>query len=574
LKTNDSSPTTDAARKPWVVRKVTALVVLLSLLALAAPLFVRMPIINDISQHDLCAWIVLRGGAHYRDCFEPSPPGILWIHMLIRSMLGWSSESIRLADLSILSLNVLLLLRLAKKQGVSPNGKIWLAIALFAFYLSTPENCHCQRDSWMLLPCLAALTLRQSRLSQRLRSLISPAPTIGVSRRATELDPDLLTSILQGGLEGCCWGIGFWIKPFIVVPAAACWAVTLLVLRRHKCKFLGSAILDLIGVGTGFLALLAGSLLWLHVTGALPYYWDIVTNWLPEYRRLTIIPGWTPVALALLFPWSLGHLIAMPLACRDIYKTVIAKSVDFDWCQGISNRALTSAFYLGWLFQSSILQHGYSYQHVPAILLALLVASQWCGFSYNTRVRRMNVCLVIGAILLMHPLLRWVRLTSWLECVRGPNTPSLMDRLSVLGGANCAELDGIAEFLGTEMLTDRELTCHASNAVCLYQRLGIRPSTRFSMLSSFIRYFPEHSAFIREQLETSQQKFVVTDLTDAWSGTGLSKKQAIEEWPDKRLALPPAFPAELKNQFPWSEPVVFRSGRYFVHRVTHPSWPN
>ena len=34
---------------------------------------------------------------------------------------------------------------------------VWVAALLFAFYLSTSEFCHAQRDVWMLLPALAAL---------------------------------------------------------------------------------------------------------------------------------------------------------------------------------------------------------------------------------------------------------------------------------------------------------------------------------------------------------------------------------------------------------------------------------
>jgi hypothetical protein len=35
-------------------------------------------------------------------------------------------------------------------------------------------------------------------------------------------------------------------------------------------------------------------------------------------------------------------------------------------------------------------------------------------------------------------------------------------------------------------------------------------------------------------------------------------------------ALPPDFPDQWRDVFPWSEPILFRAGRYVVHRVTSP----
>jgi hypothetical protein len=46
-----------------------------------------------------------------------------------------------------------------------------------------------------------------------------------------------------------------------------------------------------------------------------------------------------------------------------------------------------------------------------------------------------------------------------------------------------------------------------------------------------------------------------------------------EVQPGKPHALPPAFSracAAWRDVFPWSEPVVFRAGRYVVHRVEGP----
>ena len=41
--------------------------------------------------------------------------------------------------------------------------------------------------------------------------------------------------------------------------------------------------------------------------------------------------------------------------------------------------------------------------------------------------------------------------------------------------------------------------------------------------------------------------------------------------PDNPLALPSSFPQQFADRYPWREPIVFRSGRYLVHRVTGPA---
>ena len=82
------------------------------------------------------------------------------------------------------------------------------ATLLFAFYSSRWEWCQCQRDTWMLLPALAALQLRRIQVG-RLRN-----PSVGPGR------------LLMGAIaEGAVWGAAFWIKPFVAVPALACWLV-------------------------------------------------------------------------------------------------------------------------------------------------------------------------------------------------------------------------------------------------------------------------------------------------------------------------------------------------------------
>src|SRR4051794_13753425 len=108
---------------------------LAALLVVAVPLFVRMPVISDVAYYDICARQVLRGGALERDLFFLPPPGIVWSRILVRSLLGWSSEAVRLADLAVVSAIIWLLARWLRAAGLPRAVRVWTAVLLFAFYL-------------------------------------------------------------------------------------------------------------------------------------------------------------------------------------------------------------------------------------------------------------------------------------------------------------------------------------------------------------------------------------------------------------------------------------------------------
>ena len=75
------------------------LVLLSALCVIAVPLFVRMPLTNDAEQYDLQADVVRRGGVLYRDALEPNLPGVVWVHVGVRRLLGESSEALKAFDL-------------------------------------------------------------------------------------------------------------------------------------------------------------------------------------------------------------------------------------------------------------------------------------------------------------------------------------------------------------------------------------------------------------------------------------------------------------------------------------------
>jgi len=79
--------------------------------------------------------------------------------------------------------------------------------------------------------------------------------------------------------------------------------------------------------------------------------------------------------------------------------------------------------------------------------------------------------------------------------------------------------------------------------------------------------FPSRAEQVRSELEASPVRYVVSDLFSL----RMTFREIHESAPGKGPSLPPGFPRhEFATIFPWYEPLVFRSGRYVVHRVTGP----
>ena len=205
--TTDTSPGDRPAT--WIALGVLAII-----LILAVPQFLRMPLTNDPVYYDLQANNVLHGGVLYRDMAEPNLPGVVWLHIRVRALLGPSSEAIRFADLLIFASSILVLCRAILRTGGQTSTAIWAACGMFWCYLSLHEWSQVQRDPWLLLPAGLAMWLRERQIG-RMRS--------EESRRYL---------FLFGLLEGIVWGAGVWIKPHIIIPAAIVWFASAWLARR------------------------------------------------------------------------------------------------------------------------------------------------------------------------------------------------------------------------------------------------------------------------------------------------------------------------------------------------------
>jgi hypothetical protein len=397
-----------------------------------------MPLYCDTAHYDICARSLLQGGVLYRDTFDTNLPGMVWSHMAVRALLGWSPEVIRVADLLVLIGVIVLLLRMLQRAGVPGVGRLWTAVALYGFYLAAGEDCHCQRDLWMLLPAAVALGFR-SRQAARINGEGGPESRL----------------VAAAALEGLCWGLACWIKPHVLVVAAFCWGLS--PASSPPTARIKLRLADAAGLLAG--GLIAGGLgcAWLWRTGAWHYFWQTMLSWGLEYSSWPA-PKWALRALVVhrFTPWVLAHLVALPLAVSWVYRSVRTEFFlpspplrgrgvggdggKRDWVRSPSTglgmsreRGLLGCFYLAWLLQADLLQHGTPYHHVPALLLALAVAACWYSGRPLSGARGATLLLFAAVAVAFHPMFQWQRLSAWGRCFGSEGDAELKNRLALTG---------------------------------------------------------------------------------------------------------------------------------------------
>ena len=514
-----------------------------------------MPLSFDASHYDICARNLLHGGVHYRDTFDNNLPGIVWLQAGIRWLVGWRSESLHAVDLLFFTVDVFLLLPWVRR-GV----RIWTAVALFAFYLFLPEPCPCQRDIWMFLPAVVGLTLRRLQV----RHLSRPAAS-------------LMAVVATAVLEGICWGTAVWIKPFVFVPALACWLVSLLQIRNARPGRKGLLIADLLGLLLGGVMIGAIGLFFLWRSGSWSYFWEIFLVWNRDYggvtRRLDIRFATIGVFWYLFLPWSLAPCLAVFFAVAALKREIGAEQSPIAPSQPSRPKlALLAAFFLGWLFQALSFSiaapvrprgDGNSRRRADRRSLPMATAAAGAGYDANVSFRlagaRLDDGVSIGAPAAMG------------ACCREGSTPELRSLLAMRRNTaysvDAKELADVERFLVSQKAKDGEVTCMSGCTHPLYLDLNLKPSTRFPQVEMTCLFFTKHRQEVLNELNASHQRFIVSDLV--W--TGMTRTQAEETNPADPLALPREFPDKFALLYPWNEPVVFRSGRYVVQRTTRPA---
>jgi hypothetical protein len=529
----------DARRGPRLAAALLA-ALLLAILVASLPAFVCMPLDSDVSLWDLYAQIIHDGGVAYRDLLENNFPGMLWAHLAVRSAFGWRSEVLRSADVAIVATIIVFLVRWLP-AGSLLAWRLFTALVLASFYLTTSEWCHCQRDTWMLLPALFALGLRERQVQELANSW-----------------PRFSTIVARGVMEGMLWGAAFWIKPHVAVPCLFCWLIGARQVARAVPGRLRWLACDGFAVVAGGALAGATGIAWLVTTGAWTDFWDVMTVWNREYVGFNpgrdvgwlyyVAPG---IRMA---PWPFVHFAALPVAVSVLLRREPA------------SRQLLAALYLGWLGQAVVLQHVYDYVHVPPLLLGVTVLCQQVVVSTPGLLRTLAVALLVLGVGTRLPAVTAHRLAAWPDCWQNGSSVAVRDRLATLPLMRWDELDQVQTFLTTQGVGDGELTTLSMRTVPLYRQLGVRPASRYVFLENILLFFVRQHDRVCADLAASHQRFVVCDVvTTRWRSPADESGAAGPRW---RLRDPEFLPYPRQD-------LVFRAGRYAVYAVPAgemPAW--
>ncbi|MCP4175577.1 MAG: hypothetical protein GY758_32930 [Fuerstiella sp.] len=482
------------------------------LLFVLGPLFVCMPLNSDTALFDLQAECVLDGGVLYRDIVEPNLPGVVWIHLAIRPLVGWSSEAIRVVDLLIYSGIVFLGMRAIGNSGAAAL----FAFTATAFYLCCNEWCHCQRDTWMLLPALAALLLRLKSGHGKLRSVWLAVP------------------------EGALWGCAFWIKPHIAAPALFVVVVDALHHRRLR-----HTTTDVAAVLTGGILAALPGIWWLIDNGAWPHFWEMMLEWNPEYfeagRQRGSLDRWLMMTYRF-HPWWIVHIVAIPLAFLALSRVIRRRNQD----QADRCLSLLAAIYLGWLLQAFFLQHAMDYIHAPPIVLGLLLIGTW-QWQIDVVLRRVAIGAFLCLVLFAAPTMSLQRLVLWPRCWTEGSTTQLRTTLAHGTFPAWQDLNQVVEFLRSQGVKDGELTCLNVHSVHVFRELRVQPATRYWCTLMLQDLFKRRAASIAATVQRDTPRFIVTESVESELTNGGSRQN-----------------------FPWDLPVVFEAGTYRVHATAPP----
>lgn len=542
------------------------------ILLFAVPFFLRMPLTNDAMLFDLQSQMIVEGHVAYRDVLEPNWPGVLAVHTVVRAIFGTSSEALRWFDLLCLLLLAGMLRKLTVMAGVTLANATWISLVVLVFYLGSSEWCHCQRDTWLLVPMVAATLLRMRRLNDQLTPKVCAGSAFA---------------------EGLIWGAACWLKPYAVLIAAAVWLVTLV-----RFGSLRRAVIDTGLVALGGLLVLGCGVAWLMKTGAWPYFVETMRDWNPRYLAAGRANWDRPRFVAMVLrmqPWYWLHLLAIPLAGKQLLSksgsndvTQIASdgersatlpieshlepSPSLPFRDSSSMRTVLVAVYLATLAHVFLLQHLFDYVHAPSVMLAIVVVGTWLNQPERSRRWRIAVFAFGLFVALQSPLLKPHRARLWWACVKLPlratfsERAKLQDRLALLPNPHRTHLERVAEFLSQKNLARNEVNMLNSDVVGLYERLNLRPPTRFVYVWELLLYFPQQRDLIMSELANSGHRYVVSDLVSC----GMSPADAWAVGPDGPHAPPPKYRANQRGRYPWSHPVIYRSGPYMVHEVSGP----
>lgn len=540
-------------------RAIILIVMPALLLTLQLPVFLQTPLTPDAVLYDLQTRCFLQGGVLYRDIVEPNLPGVVWIHTIVRSVCGDSDMVLRAFDVVIV-LGITGILCCVVAEGLSSRwlrdaSMAILASLLLMFYFGTSEWCHCQRDTWMLLPCLLAVGTR--------KMCCVPFPHGGSPRTSVPNKKHVQHFLLLAFLEGSLWAVAFWIKPFVAFPAVAVILASRNQFASTESWLKHSGYLVAAGATVGLLGIL-----WMVNAGCWTSFVEMMTSWNGDYYQAGR-SRWNlerfQAHAARFWPWVLIHIPAFVISVKN-------------------RHSMLCACYLGWMMQAILLQQLFDYIHVPGVMLAIAIsvhkiAEQLQGLpsvgdssspSRNAlRFQFSPVSCVAGLILFISVISSGIsiqsRLTYFHPCFSaclGESLPTnIRDSISQSPFPSWAELEPLIDKLRELNVSDRELLAYNGNLIHLYPRLKLDPPTRFVYVDVLARCFPRRRPEMLQEIAHRNVRYVVANLReDGWE----------DNVPSGRLLPTPLETCRTQLFFPYNQRAVFRSGSYVLFEVDSP----
>jgi hypothetical protein len=661
-------------RSVWLPRAITAVA-----LVIGVPLFLRSPPWCDITLYQMAARNILNGGVHYRDIFDTNLPGFVWAMTALYSAFGPNVVALRVLDLLIVLGVVLLIDRLAKWGGATPAARWWALAGAALFYPYTVEMSHAQRDTWMALPGLAAVLLRVRRGMGAGEPTPAPLPsgrgetpapasssagefsgspggaavpspvatTLNGAHREQGAQATSFSPSLKGGgwgvgffaspfraslVEGLLWGAGVWMKPHVALMALAVWLLTAWRLAGERPRPRRALALDLAGNLVGGLLVGAAGVAWLVASGAWAPFYEVFTEWNPQYMKLAQHEfNWRLGHQLYWFPvWSLGQIVTVPLALLSVLDAGFwrcRRASDparpgplgrwlpwqlWDARAGADARFVRGALgglYLAWWAQALFVQRGFQYAHVPETLLMLglwashrwawaPVALLWLALTSGLWVAAdYSPALAAGLnevpqeererFLPRHPVTLGERLRLWPECWRTDLTDAerfaLWDKLTLHppheASIGWQELAEVADYLRARRAKGGEVIGWFDSPHAVYLMLDLDPGFRYMHVYTAISISVGEDETgesgrrrVLEELKRAKErgaKYVISDL--AWVALSAHDERQRAAFTGPARSPTDLLPAVVPypKEFPFNQPTLFRSRNGTGRYVVH-----
>ena len=129
------------------------------------------------------------------------------------------------------------------------------------------------------------------------------------------------------------------------------------------------------------------------------------------------------------------------------------------------------------------------------------------------------------------------------------------------------EYPALLEFLRSQNVRDNDVFVYHWSHLALYSDLQLTPPHRFVLADSHEMFFPSQASRIRAAFEQAPYRYVVSDL----GALGFNNEDCSEL--EQKYGMPMQLPTSVTERYPFTLPIMFRSGTLCVHERPSQSGP-